>query len=84
MLAFEQDPNKYSFYGEALLSNGLVVRHAINGIGLVTRGLVWQLYDIFIDTGAEDGITTSWSDSESAITTTWTPVQYGIWGEYLP
>lgn len=84
MSLYDLDPNRYTTYGEAIETNGLVVRHDINGVGLVTRGLVWQLFDVFIDVGSVDGITTSWSDSQSAITTTWTDSQYGIYGEYTP
>ena len=95
MSLFDLDPNRYTTYGEAIETNGLEVRHGINGVGLLTRGLVWQLFDVYLLTESVDGITTSWSDSEgsitttwsdseSAITTTWTDVQYGIYGEYTP
>jgi hypothetical protein len=84
MSLYDLDPNRYTTYGEAIETNGLVVRHDINGVGLVTRGLVWQLFDIFIDTASVDGISSSWSNAEASITTTWTDSQYGIYGEYTP
>lgn len=68
-----KDVNDVWPYGESLVSSGLMVRDAVNGYGLVTRGFLWQLYDIWIDTTAA-----------ANITTTWTPTQYGIWGEYAP
>lgn len=77
-------PNPVFVYGEALLSGGLANRQATNGYGMVTRGLLWQLYDIFIDTEYISPITTTWASSESVITTTWTSPQYGMWGDYTP
>lgn len=95
MSSFDTDTNKIQIYGESVVTNGLSVRDGINGIGLVTRGVLWQLFDIYIDTGSKDGIvsswsnsdasiTTTWSNSDSAISTTWTNEQYGIYGEYNP
>ena len=66
------DANSYFMYGMALLDGGLAVQSANNGVGLVTRGLVWQGYDVW---GPDEffGVTTSWSaDPSSSITTTWT------------
>ena len=57
------DPLDFHVYGEALLTNGLVVRHAVNGYGLLTDGLLWQLYDIFINT--ESSLTTTWTDTST-------------------
>lgn len=84
MSLYDLDPNKIAVYGEAIVTNGLEVRHGIDGYGLVTRGLLWQLFDIFIDTDSKDAITTSWSNSESVLSTAWTDTQYGIYGEYTP
>ena len=71
-----QSPASYTTYfpsGEALATRGLENRGIQNGFGLVTRGLVWQMYDIWFDV-----------DYYKSITTTWTPVQFGVWGEYSP
>jgi hypothetical protein len=66
-----RDINDVSVYGEALLTHGLVVRQAVNGYGLLTRGFLWQLYDIFIDVDDAQNLSTSWSNTETALTTTW-------------
>jgi hypothetical protein len=73
-----RDQNDVSVYGEALLTNGLVVRHGINGYGLLTRGFLWQLYDIFIDVDRAQGLSTSWSNSESSLTTTWSNTETSL------
>ena len=98
-------PDVYSYlspdpifpYGEATVSCGLVNRGTINGYGAVTRGFLWQLYDIWTDTqfyahlatawtaAAGASISTTWTAaSGSSVTTIWTPTQFGIWGEYSP
>lgn len=79
-----KDPNPIFPYGESIVSGGLAVRSAVNGYGAVSRGLLWQLYDIWIDTEYFAPITTTWSSSESVITTVWTSPQFGIYGEYTP
>lgn len=66
-----RDQNDVTLYGESIVSNGLVVRQAINGFGLLTRGFLWQLYDIFIDVDRAANLSTSWSNTESILTTTW-------------
>lgn len=58
-------------YGEAMVTNGLQVRLALNGIGLETRGLVWSLYDIWVDEELLDGISTSWANGNPSVTTNW-------------
>ena len=89
------DPNYYFTYGEGIVSSGFVVRDGINGVGLVTRGFIWQLYDIWVGREATDSLSTSWSNAEASLTTnwtnmdtgistTWTDMQYGISGEYTP
>jgi hypothetical protein len=70
--------DRYNFfcYGEALVDFGLVVGCGIDGNGLVTRGLVWQGYEIW---GPAVGpVTTSWADSNPVITTVWSLT----WAEY--
>lgn len=82
-------------YGEALTTFGLMNRHAIDGFGVVTRGLLWEMYQIWIDTTFYAPITTTWANTEtllttvwtavgSSLTTAWTPTQFGIYGEYTP
>lgn len=82
-------------YGEALVTAGFVnARSMTNGLGLVTRGLLWQLYDIWFDQEYYDGLGTVWANSDSILTTnwtspapistTWTSSQYSQWGEYTP
>lgn len=65
------DQNNTIAYGEALTNYGLVVRDAVNGWGLVTRGFLWQAYDIWIKIEDYDAVTTSWSDSDAVISTSW-------------
>ncbi len=69
-------------YGEGLVDFGLAVGYALNGNGLVTRGLVWQGRDIWGPavgpitttwTSSQSAIVTVWASSQTAITTTWTP-----------
>lgn len=72
-----RDQNDVSVYGEALLTDGLVVRHGINGYGLLTRGFLWQLYDIFIDVDRANQISTSWSNIAS-VTTSWTNTETSL------
>lgn len=72
------DP-RYQPYGEALETFGLEVRGAVNGLGLVTRGLIWQFYSIWTDNDNLDGLTTTWNDSNASITTTWTEVTFPLY-----
>lgn len=67
-----RDSNATYPYGMPLLDSGLVMQYAINGMGLVMRGLVWQGYDIWGPNGDENLSTVWTADSSSAITTTWT------------
>ncbi len=57
-------PNPVFPYGESLLTNGLKVNHGIDGLGLVTRGLIWELYSIWIDTEYYAPITTTWTETQ--------------------
>lgn len=60
-------------YGEAIVSRGLEVRDAINGLGLVSFGLLWQKFDIWLDTQVVAPLTTVWSAAAgSSVSTTWT------------
>lgn len=58
-------------YGMALVDRGLVVGGAIDGVGLVTNGFLWQLYKIWFDDQYYQNLSTSWTNSDSVITTTW-------------
>lgn len=82
-------------YGEAVLTGGLENRGAINGYGAVTRGFLWQLYDIWTDVQYYSSITTTWSVAAgssiattwqaaagASISTTWNSVRFGVWGDY--
>ncbi len=71
-------------YGESLETFGLQNRGVVNGFGLVTRGFLWQIYDIWFDKDYYMNLSTTWTNNEPSITTTWTNRQYGIVGEYTP
>lgn len=43
-----------------------------NGMGLVTRGLIWQGYDIWGPNGDESVLTSWTADPSSLVTTMWT------------
>jgi len=58
-------------YGEGLVSRGLEVRDGISGLGLVSDGFLWWLYDIWLDIQAAAVISTSWSNTDGSITTSW-------------
>ena len=76
-------PDPIFVYGEPLVTVGLENHGVINGLGLVTRGLLWQLYDLWSDKDYYSNITTTWSATYNAtITTTWTSPQYGMFGSY--
>lgn len=79
------DKNETYPYAESVTNFGTAVSQAGgNGFGLMTRGLLWQAYDIWFDSDAHDGITTTWTSSNASITTTWTPCNGGIYGEVPP
>lgn len=76
------DPNEIFPYAESVSNFGTCVSaQGGNGFGLLTRGLLWQAYDIWFDVDAHDGITTSWTSSNASITTTWTLCGGGVYGE---
>jgi len=93
--AFYPDP--VFVYGEPLLTFGLSNHGAVNGLGLVSNGLLWQLFDLWCDVHYYSTITTSWSAASGATvtsttwaaasgatvtSTTWTSPQYGMFGPY--
>lgn len=78
------DSNNITVYGEAVVSGGLEVRDGVSGYGLVTRGFIYELYNIWLDIQAAAPITTTWANSNSSITTTWTPSSQGLFGDYPP
>lgn len=69
---------QYTPMGMALLSGGLVQNVSINGIGLVTKGFIWQGPAIWFDPNAYAPISTSWGaaygyiGSSFVISTGWT------------
>ena len=67
------NPDPIYVYGEPVCNGGLCNRGAVNGLGLVTRGTLWQYYDLWFDV-----------DYYSNLTTTWTDCTGGIYGDYLP
>lgn len=77
------DRYNYCAYGMALVDYGLVQVSQINGVGLVTSGLVWQGPEIWFYPQAVDGIATGWTAAAgysgcaaaSLITTTWSASQ---------
>lgn len=78
----QNDPNSTYPYAESVTDFGTCVRlQGGNGFGLLTRGLIWQVYDIWFDLDANDGLSTSWTASNSNITTTWADCVGGIFGE---
>lgn len=97
--------NQYSYkspdpifpYGESLESFGLFNRSAVDGFGLTTRGLLWEMYNIWIDTQYFANITTSWAAAAgssiattwaaaagASVSTTWSDVRFAYWGEANP
>lgn len=66
-----KDPDPIVPYGVAISTFGLTQTDVYNGYGAVSRGLLWQLYDIWLDYELYDSVTTSWANSDSVITTTW-------------
>ena len=77
-------PDPVFVYGEPLLNYGLGNHGAVNGFGLATRGLLWQLFDIWCDNDYYSTIATTWSAAagSTVVSTTWTSPQYGMFGPY--
>ncbi len=65
---------EYTVYGEAVATFGLTVSGATDGVGLLTRGLVWDCSAIWADPGFQFPISTSWTANGqgSSVLTTWT------------
>lgn len=63
------NPMNVTCYGQALLDAGLCQIVQTNGVGLVTRGFLWVGGEIWFDKEAQDGITTSWTDSDTLSST---------------
>lgn len=81
----QQDQNSIFPYAESVSTFGTdVALQGGNGLGLVSRGLLWQVYDIWFDLDAHDGLTTTWTSSNSNITTTWTECVGGLYGQAPP
>jgi hypothetical protein len=80
-------PDPTFVYGEPLVTYGLEnAGSAVNGFGLLTRGLIWQVLDIWFDVDYYNSntVVNTWSSPQdiSPITTTWTNPQYGMLGPY--
>lgn len=62
----------------ALLAGGLIQIVQVNGIGLVTNGLIWQGPEIWFDAQAAMNLTTGWTaaagymGSATLVSTAWT------------
>lgn len=57
-------PNPVFPYGEAMLTRGLEANDTIDGIGLISRGLLWSLYNIWFDVEYYDNLSTVWTDEQ--------------------
>lgn len=55
------EPNNACFYGMANATNGLCQIAQINGIGLVTKGLVWSGPEIWFYPQEAQGLATGWT-----------------------
>jgi hypothetical protein len=65
------DP-EITVYGMALEDHGLAVANAIDGLGLLTFGLLWTCGNIWALNSTPSS--TTWSDCGSTSSTTWTEV----------
>src|SRR5574343_757579 len=74
------EPDVYSYkdvepivpYGVAMTNLGLTAWDMIDGYGLLSRGLLWEFYQIWCDQEAYDNLSTSWANGNSAVKTNWT------------
>lgn len=81
----QQDVNETFPYAQSVSTFGTdVALQGGNGYGLVTRGLLWQLFDIWFAPDSHDALSTSWTSSNASITTTWTECTGGLYGEAPP
>jgi hypothetical protein len=67
----QKDSMNVGALGMAMLTGGLCQIVAINGIGLVTDGFLWQGNAIWMDLNALSPISTSWASSNASVTTSW-------------
>lgn len=73
-----KDPNSHVVYGESVVSGGLNVRHGISGAGLISKGFIWEGYEIYLWPQDASPIVTGWtaaagySGSATLIATGWT------------
>ena len=67
------DPDAFWVYGDPLMTKGLVNRCSLNGIGAVTRGLVWQVKDNWFDNHFYSNLSSTWviAYGASVATTSW-------------
>ena len=87
---------EFTVYGEAVVTFGFTVSGATDGVGLLTRGLVWDCSQIWWPNGSGSSLATTWTANGwgsstvtnwtkngwgSSTVTTWTPVGKGYWGE---
>lgn len=79
----------FNVYGQAIVDYGLALTDATDGVGLLTRGNIWQLPQIWFAPILANPISTSWSTAShptttwstaSHPTTNWTVDQGGFWG----
>jgi hypothetical protein len=61
----------FQSYGQSQISNGLYTRDGISGAGLITRGFIYGVYDVYIDEQGLNPITTSWAVGSSVASTSW-------------
>lgn len=77
-----QDQNSTFPYAESVSTFGTCVpMQGGNGYGLVTRGLLWQWWDIWFNQDAADGVVTTWTASNTFVETTWDPCIGGVFGQ---
>lgn len=85
----QSDKNSYTVYGQSVVDRGLCVLNGISGVGLLTDGLVWSAYDVWLDpqraapistlwSESNAPVVTAWTNSDSNINTTWTPSRSGL------
>lgn len=74
----QKDKSSISVYGQSLLNYGVCVSDAISGVGLITKGFLWQGYEIWLWREDSDPVSTGWtaaagySGSATLVTTSWT------------
>jgi hypothetical protein len=67
-------PDPIFIYGDPLCNFGFTNFGAINGLGLVTRGLLWQMFDMYYDV--------DYYKDQNTSPTAWTSPRYGRYGVY--